>query len=177
MTDDLPFSHDYDLGDLGRGGAEIAVVAKGEDLAHIAHWAGVNAVERFAATVALKRQSATRFTLDADLAADVVQECVVTLEPVKSRIERHVHRELHLSEHVRPKPNETVPLGAGAGDDEVPEEIESLDYDLAAPLLEEFALGIDPYPRAAGAEFAAPREPEARPENPFAVLKSLKNSP
>jgi uncharacterized metal-binding protein YceD (DUF177 family) len=175
MTDELPFSHDYDLGDLGRGGAEIAVVAQGEDLARIAHWADVNAVERFSATVALRRQSATRFTLDADLAADVVQECVVTLEPVKSRIERHVHRELHLAESVRLKPNETVPLGAGAGDDEVPEEIGSLDYDLAAPLLEEFALAIDPYPRAAGAEFAAPREPEVQPENPFAVLKSLKN--
>jgi uncharacterized metal-binding protein YceD (DUF177 family) len=175
MTDDQPFSYDYDLGDLGRGGAEVDVVAHGEELSRIAHWAGVSAVERFAATVALRRQSATRFTLDAELAADVVQECVVTLEPVKSRIERHVHRELHLAEHVHAKPNETVPLGAGAGDDEVPEEIESLGYDLAAPLLEDFALAIDPYPRAAGAEFSAPREPEARPENPFAVLKSLKN--
>src|SRR5262249_8084669 len=176
MEDDIPFSHDYDLGDLGRNGAEVAVAAQGDDLARIAHWAEVRVVEDFAATVALKRQSATRFTLDADLVADVVQDCVVTLEPVKSRIEKHVHRELHLAEHVRLKPHETVPLGPGAGDDEVPEEIDSLEYALAAPLLEEFALAIDPYPRAPGAAFAAPDAAEVRRENPFAVLKSLKSS-
>jgi hypothetical protein len=175
MEQDTPFSHDYDLGDLGRSGAELEVAAHGEELERIAHWAGIRAVEDFAATVTLKRQSATRFTLDAELLADVVQDCVVTLEPVKSRIEKHVHRELHLAEHIRPKPNETVPLGAGAGDDEVPEEIDSLDYDLAAPLLEDFALAIDPYPRAPGAAFAAPEEPGVRPENPFEVLKSLKS--
>ncbi|HUO90590.1 MAG TPA: YceD family protein [Rhizomicrobium sp.] len=175
MRDDRPFSQHYDLGDLGRGGAQIEVAAHGEDLARIAQWAGVRAVEDFAAAVTLTRKSATQFALDADLVADIVQDCVVTLEPVRSRIEKPIHRELHVAERVRLKPHESVPLGAGAGDDEVPEEIESLDYDLAAPLLEEFALAIDPYPRAPGAEFAASKEPEARAENPFAVLKRLKN--
>ena len=56
----------------------------------------------------------------------------------------------------------------------MPETIVSLDYDLAAPLLEEFALAIDPYPRKAGAAFAVPAEPDDAPESPFAVLKTLK---
>ncbi len=68
-----------------------------------------------------------------------------------------------------------MPLGVGAGDDEGPEEIDSLTYDLAAPLLEEFVLALDPYPRAPGVEFAAPPEPEEPKESPFAVLKSLKD--
>jgi len=174
-TETPPFTQDYDLGDLRRGDEEVRVAAKGDELARIAAWADVRAVESFGATVRLRKHSATRFALDAMLEADIVQDCVVTLEPVRTHIARPFHRELHLAEQIRLKPNETIPLSAGAGDDEVPEEIDSLTYDLAAPLLEELVLAIDPYPRALGVEFAAPAEPQARPESPFAVLKSLKS--
>ena len=58
--------------------------------------------------------------------------------------------------------------------DKVPEEIASLHYDVAAPLLEELVLAIDPYPRAPGVEFETPQEPAETRENPFAALKSLK---
>ncbi|MEI9992871.1 MAG: hypothetical protein WDM86_22930 [Rhizomicrobium sp.] len=170
-----PFEHDYDLGDLRRGEEDIRVEASGEDLARIAAWADVRTVESFSSTVHLRKHSATRFSYDAVLEADIVQDCVVTLEPVRTHISRPVHRELHVAEQVRLKPHESILLGAGAGDDEVPEEIDSLTYDLAAPLLEELVLGIDPYPRAPGVEFAAPAEPEAKPESPFAVLKGLKD--
>ncbi len=170
-----PFERDYDLGDLRRGEEEIRVQAQGDDLARIAAWADVRAVEAFGSTVRLRKHSATRFALDAVLEADIVQDCVVTLEPVRTHIERPFHRELHLAESIRLKPNESIPLTASAGDDDVPEEIDSLTYDLAAPLLEELVLAIDPYPRAPGVEFAVPAEPELKPESPFAVLKSLKS--
>ena len=174
-TETQPFIHEYYLGDIGRNGAEFTLSAKGDELARIAAWADIQGVEAFAAEVRLRKQSANQFTLDADLTAVVVQECVVTLAPVKNRIELHLHRELHLSHQIRHRPNEVIPLGAGAGDDEVPDEIESLDYDVAAPLLEDFALALDPYPRAPGVEFVAPADAEPARENPFAVLKSLKN--
>jgi len=60
-------------------------------------------------------------------------------------------------------------------EDDVPEEISSLHYDLAAPLVEELVLAIDPYPRAPGVEFAPPEDGEQAPESPFAVLKGLKS--
>jgi len=177
MSDDEtpPFERDYDLGDLRRGDEDIRVEARGEDLERIAAWADVRAVESFGSTVHLRKHSATRFSLDAVLEADIVQDCVVTLEPIRTHIARPFHRELHVAETIRLKPNESIPLGPGAGDDEVPDEIDTLTYDLAAPLLEELLLAIDPYPRAPGVEFAAPAEPEVRPESPFAVLKSLKS--
>ncbi|MEJ0025797.1 MAG: YceD family protein [Rhizomicrobium sp.] len=170
-----PFEQDYDLGDLRRGEEEIRVEAGAEDLARIAAWADVRAVESFGSTVRLRKHSATRFALDAVLEADIVQDCVVTLEPVRTHIARPFHRELHVAEQVRLKPHESIALAPGAGDDEVPEEIDSLTYDLAAPLLEELVLAIDPYPRASGVEFVVPAEPEAKPESPFAVLKALKD--
>jgi len=174
-TDLHPFECNYDLGGLGRSGAEVPVQAGPEALAAIARWADIRAVESFGTKIELRKHSADRFSLDAMLIAEVVQDCVVTLEPVKTRIERHVHRELHLVRHVRMKPGEVIPLGPGAGDDEAPEEIDSPFYDLAAPLLEEFSLALDPYPRAPGVEFALPAEAGPAKENPFAVLKSLKN--
>ena len=60
--------------------------------------------------------------------------------------------------------------------DDLPEEIDSLHYDLAAPLIEEFILGLDPYPRAPGVAFQPP-EGEGAAESPFAVLKGLKSPP
>jgi hypothetical protein len=174
-TETPPFERDYDFGRLPGAGAEIRLDAKGEELARIAAWADICAVEAFGATIRLHKHSTNRFALDAALEADIVQNCVVTLEPVKSHITRAVHRELHLAERTRLKPHESIPPGVGAGDDDVPEEIESTTYDLAAPLLEELVLAIDPYIRAPGVEFAAaPPEPEPPRANPFAVLKALK---
>ena len=59
-------------------------------------------------------------------------------------------------------------------DEEEPEEIESLHYDLAGPLLEEFLLALDPYPRRPGAEFTPQTEPSDGSLSPFAALKALK---
>lgn len=167
-----PLQHMFYLGDLSQAGATVTVKPEPGDLPRLAAWAGVQAVKAFQGIVSLRRISTTRFGFEADLAADVVQACVVTLEPVESRIARHIVRELHL---VQRAPMEAGELTLAAGDDDVPETISSLDYDLAAPLLEEFALAIDPYPRKAGATFAPPADPEESQESPFAVLKSLKD--
>lgn len=168
-----PLQHIYDLGDLTNAGAEVTVAAGPEELAALGPWSGVDSVTRFSAEVTLRRMTQMRFNYEANLTADVVQSCVVTLEPVASRISRQIARELHLAPRL-PEP-EAGELTLAAGDDDVPETIQSLDYDLAAPLLEEFVLAIDPYPRKAGAAFDPPVEPEAPQSSPFAVLKALKD--
>ncbi len=168
-----PLQHLFDLSDLSQAGAEVTVAAKPEDLPGLAKWAGVDSVKKFSATVTLRRLSQSRFDFDANFTAIVVQSCVVTLEPVESRITRQITRELQLAPRL-PR-DEAGELTLAAGDDDVPETIMSLDYDLAAPLLEEFVLAIDPYPRKAGVAFTPPVEPEAPQSSPFAVLKALKD--
>ena len=167
-----PLQHFFELGGLSQAGAEVTVKAKAAELPGLAEWAGVDSVRQFAATVSLRRLSQSRFNFEADLTVDVVQSCVVTLEPVESRISRHIIRELQLAPRLPPEAGE---LTLSAGDDDVPETIASLDYDLAAPLLEEYVLAIDPYPRKAGVAFAVPAAPEAPQSSPFAVLKALKD--
>jgi len=165
-----PLERIYNLGRLARAGDEVSITAKHDELLRIAQWAEVRALDALTARVSLQKLSPVRFDYEAEMRAEVTQDCVVTLEPVRSLVERRVKRELHFAEP-----------GALAGEisvdaeaDDVREEISALHYDLAAPLLEELALAIDPYPRAPGVTFSPPSDEDGPPESPFAVLKNLK---
>ena len=68
-------------------------------------------------------------------------------------------------------------IDLSAADDDDPELLDQPVLDLAGPLLEELSLALDPYPRAPGASFEVPPEPQAAAENPFAVLEKLKKAP
>ncbi len=172
MSDEAaPIRHMVDLGKLSLAGSRAAVSAKGDERAALARWLEVEAVNAFNAAVTLRRVSQAQFALEGDIAAEIVQNCVVTLEPMTTRIERHFVRELHYTPRVHV---EGGILTLSAGDEDVPEEIDHLDYDLAVPVLEELVLAIDPYPRKDGTSFAPPQKPDDAPESPFAVLKRLK---
>ncbi|HTQ15070.1 MAG TPA: DUF177 domain-containing protein [Rhizomicrobium sp.] len=169
-----PFQHVYDLADLSAAGAEVAIRPKADERAALARWVGVDDVAAFEGRVSLRKLSQTRFSYDAELSAEVVQACVVTLDPVRSRIARHFSRTLHLGQGPAAA---REPVLVSPGDDESPEEIASPRYDLAAPLIEELALEIDPYPRAAGVAFEPPGGDDEAEGSPFAVLKQLKKGP
>jgi uncharacterized metal-binding protein YceD (DUF177 family) len=171
---DFPISQMYELGRLSLAGDEVAIAPSADDLALIARWADVDTVEAFKARIELRKLSPTRFVIDAELSADIVQSCVVTLDPVRSHIERSFMRELFLSQAAQ-HAAKVVDIDVMAVDEDGREEIASLRYDLAIPVLEEFALAIDPYPRAAGVAFEAPRDDADSPEHPFAALKGLKS--
>lgn len=167
-----PIQHIYDLNRLSAVGDDVVVTAKGDELVQLARWAEVESVTRFEGRIALRRLSTTRFSYEAELSADIVQSCVVTLDPVHAHIARKFARILLLTAGRPASGSETIVLPSDA--DDSPDEIESSRYDLAIPLLEELALAIDPYPRAPGVAFEAPVSGSAPEESPFAVLKKLK---
>jgi hypothetical protein len=175
MSDKPPFEHFFDLSDLGRAGAEVSILLDKAARERVGRWVNVDTVETFTAAVSLKKHSPTRYSFAASLDASIVQSCVVTLQPVRSRIQRQIARELLLASPVRRAlPKDALPPTPSV-DDELTEEIESLTYDLAAPLLEEFSLAIDPYPRAPGVIFEPSGDsPKKGEEGPFAALKALK---
>jgi len=167
-----PLQRFTDLSALSEAGTEISIAATAEDLSRLAVWLGVSAVESFTATVHLRRLSSTRFSYAAAFKADVVQACVVTLEPVNSHIAREFARELHLAAH-HPAPK-AESLTLAAGDQDAPDEIDNARFDVAVPILEELSLAIDPYPRAPGVAFETPPDSGDRRDSPFAVLGRLK---
>jgi len=169
------FAHRYNLGRLGNSGDKVRIVADEPQRGAIAVLAEALSVPRFEAVVTLTKTAATRYRLDYRLDAEVEQACVVTLEPVSASIARGFSRELHFIGTGPRRPVQVTEIDLSGGDDEVPEEIDNLHYDLAGAALEEFLLGLDPYPRAPGVEFTpAPEVPDAQ-ISPFAALKSLKS--
>ena len=174
MSSGLPFSRPYNLNRRRSVGDVVDFSATDEEKAALAGFVDVLRVENLFGRIALQNVSPNRFQLEFSLAADIVQACVVSLTDVASHIERNFARDLHFSPPLRRSKDLTDPPEVSLQDD-APEEIESLNYDLAGPLIEELVLAIEPYPRAPGVEFQPPAEGQEAPQNPFAVLKGLKS--
>ncbi len=123
--------------------------------------------------------------LSGHLSAEVSQACVVTLEPVASRIEE----DFTLLYSLEPGPT-PAPLGAEVVVDpeaeEPPEPLGPGGLDLGEVVAQQLAVALDPYPRAPGAALEAallgvPGTPgtsagaaEAGPREGFAVLEALR---
>jgi hypothetical protein len=172
---DLPVTQIYDLGTVPQAGIDVHITVPADVRENLAKWASIQAVDNFSADIELTKTGLNRFSLEARWNADIVQSCVVTLEPVTARLQGAVSRDLHLIRRARRSTVEPEPaLPAEEDEDEARENIDSPLYDLAAPILEDFALSIDPYPRKQGAAFDSVPAGEDKPESPFAALKSLK---
>ena len=169
---DFPISQFYELNRMAGAGDEVIIAPDAGARAQIAKWADVEAVDAFQAKIELRKLSATRFALEIDLSADIVQNCGVTLEPIRSHIQTEFTRELMLMQAHRVA--KIIDIEPTPVDEDGREEIEDMHYDLAIPVLEEFALAIDPYPRAPGVEFEAPSNEADSALHPFAALKRLK---
>jgi uncharacterized metal-binding protein YceD (DUF177 family) len=181
MSQESPFTSPYDLGVVTDNGAELTLAPDAAAMAHIAAWLGIESVENLHATVQLTRSASGRYLYRGHFEADVVQASVVTLEPVPSHVAGDIERDYHLAMPAassrRAAKKEPPPAVELSSADETTEFVESPVVDLAAPLLEELSLALDPYPRKGGEAFVLPDEGEhAAEENPFAVLKKLKQN-
>jgi hypothetical protein len=176
VTSQLPIEHFYDLSRLSDAGADVVVAARADELTKLAVWLEAESVQKFEAKITLSRSGLHRYRYDAVLVCDMTQASVVSLDPVQTRVKETFSRDLYVAHRPRrPLHGEPEDVIAPA-DDDAPEELESPNYDLAGPLLEELVLALDPYPRAPGEAFAATEPLDAPKESPFAVLKRLKDS-
>jgi hypothetical protein len=169
----VPLERVHDLSHLPDAGYELDIVPGTEELRALAQWAGVEEVSRLRAHVLVRAQSKTRFLEEAQFEADIVQSCVVTLQPVHTHIARSFTRTLHIAPGVHRFADKGGAVVVAGVTEDSPDEIESAVYDLGTPLREEFVLAIDPYPRAPGVAFEPPVDDD-HPESPFAVLERLK---
>jgi uncharacterized metal-binding protein YceD (DUF177 family) len=168
----VPYSVSFDLGSIHEP-RDIALEPSADMRARIAAWAGLPAVEALKAKLRLSKLSDNFYAYDAHLEAEVVQSCVVTLEPVRQRIARDFARRYRLLPTRKGKVQFSAEDAVVDEDDET-ETIRSPFIDLAAPVLEELSLGLDPYPRAPGAAYEATDDEPEPMESPFAVLEQLK---
>jgi uncharacterized metal-binding protein YceD (DUF177 family) len=120
--------------------------------------------------------------LSGRLKARLTQTCVVSLRPVAAEIDEEFARTFLAVGRIEPiEPERRGGRKARAElvvdlDEEPPEPLHGEAIDLAAVMLEEFALALDPYPRHSGAilKGATKAGDRRQDDSPFAVLRSAR---
>jgi len=102
--------------------------------------------------------------------ARVGQTCVVTLEPLENDLDEPIN--VLFAPRLEAAAKDDA-ADRKAGDEEPPEPLIEGKVDLGAIATEFLLLGIDPYPRKAGAEFATVKTADDS-ARPFAALEALK---
>jgi uncharacterized metal-binding protein YceD (DUF177 family) len=157
------------------GGAALAIAATEAERAALARRFGALGVAAFEAEIAVAPWGPGGWRLDGSARAALTQTCVVTLEPVETRIDERFTRYY--------APESRLDEAAELLDADARDELEPLgaEIDAGEVAAEAAALGVDPYPRRADAAFGAhvhgppgvePLTDEAA--RPFAKLAALK---
>ncbi|MCB1360469.1 MAG: DUF177 domain-containing protein [Rhodobacter sp.] len=177
MTDTTPLretdglSLPLRLTDLNaRVGTRFRLTPTPEARAALAEDLGVERIRKLTFHGSLTPDGRHDWRLEGTLGATVVQACVVTAEPVTSRIDTAVSRH-YLRRMAQPQGPEV----------EIPEDdtLEPLtpEIDPGQVMAEALALALPDYPRAEGADLpdsiTGADQPDERP-NPFAALAALK---
>ncbi|MSP95006.1 MAG: DUF177 domain-containing protein [Alphaproteobacteria bacterium] len=177
MSTQPPFASHFDLATLPEKGAELKLTPSLVERAAIAAWLDIPGIENLTASIRLSRRGRDFYAYEAAFDADVVQTCVVTLEPVRAHLKGEFRRSFRIAPSAAAKRYEEGPGGEiSLSETEDPDVLDDAMIDLAAPVLEELSLSLDPYPKAPGAKFEVPDEEDTPKESPFAVLKALKES-
>ncbi len=173
MTD----THALRVADLPQNAATpFDLIPDAEARATLARDLGLNGLRKLRFSGTVSAHGARDWLLEGHLGATVVQPCVVTLEPVTTRIETEVRR-LFVAEMAAPDaPEVEMP------EDDTTEQLGAR-IDPAAVMAEALALALPLYPRKEGAElgeavFTEPGQTPMRDEDtrPFAGLAGLRNA-
>jgi uncharacterized metal-binding protein YceD (DUF177 family) len=170
-----PWSVPVRLSDIPQEGRSYRLDPDARTRAAVAEAVGVAALPRVQADLTLTRSGRDRVRVAGVVTAVVGQTCVVTLEPVETKVAEIVDL-MFTAEGERSPPSMAVDLSALPNAPEPPEPLENGTVDLGRIAVEFLVLGIDLYPRKPDAKFEAPGgEPDQdAAAHPFAALRMLK---
>ncbi|MEM8631779.1 MAG: DUF177 domain-containing protein [Pseudomonadota bacterium] len=144
-------------------------------LGAVADALGITAVRKLRFEGELAPEGKSDWRLTGHLGATVVQPCVITLEPVTTRLEEPVERR-YLAAFSLPEDGSETEMPEDDSAEELPETL-----DLGAVIAEAVALALPPYPRVDGAEggemvFTEPGKTAMTDDaaKPFASLGALR---
>jgi len=169
MTD--RFAHQLRLDQI-RDGERLDLVADESERAAIAKRLGLPSVDLLEAHVTLAK-TGNVVRASGRLGASLDQNCVVTNDPVPAHIDEPFEMAF-MPEPAETSPDEEIELGESDCDVVF---YDGAAIDLGTAIADTLALGLDPYPRSAGAD-AALKEAGVLTEeqaSPFSALAKLKN--
>jgi len=166
-----PLDWMIDVDTMAGHGADFVRSATEDERAALAAALGLVSCEKITVRAHVARPGGHKNLVTGEIRADIVQSCVVTLEPLRQTVKTDLEAELRPAEHI-PEAQGAIDLN----DDVDVEPLAGHYIPMGRLVFEELAAAIDPYPRKAGAEFkgidTAPDGPSG--SNPFAVLARLK---
>lgn len=177
MTPITPeFSRTVRVDHIPAAGTTMELSAKPDELKALADRFGLQSVDSLEAQVTLKAVAGgALIRVDGHISAQVVQTCVVTLEPVTQSVDEDFSLTFGAAEPE--EPGEEIELSLD--EEDPPDPIIDGHIDVGEAVAEHVALALDPFPRKPGIAFdggsAEPVEEEKRP-SPFAVLAQLRKN-
>lgn len=174
-ADDAPeFSRPVLVDRIPAKGLEMDVSAKPAERAALAERFGLVELSLLEARLRLKPMNGgTVIRLEGSFRADVVQSCVVTLDPIPATVEDEFV--MSFSTEDETIDGDEIELSLDAEDP--PDPIEGGAIDVGEAVAEHLSLALDPFPRKAGAAFDGGVDdapPVDEKPNPFAVLAQLR---
>jgi uncharacterized metal-binding protein YceD (DUF177 family) len=165
------------LSDLTTGRATpFSLLPNAPERKAIADALGIVAIKKLKFEGTLTPQGRSDWTLQAKLGATVVQDCVVTLDPVTTRIDEGISRQYVADFTVSDAAEVEM------DEDDTTEELPST-IDLVAVMMEALSLALPAFPRAADATLGDVQytEPGQEPmtdddAKPFAGLRALRDA-
>ncbi len=168
------FSRTVETYAVGDEGLEVGFEANAAERAALARRLGVSALDRLVGRARLRRASDGRIRAKVTFDADVLQSCVVTMEPVSASLSDVFEASFGDGSFGDGAAELEVDVAVDAEDP--PEPIRDGRMELGELVAQHLSLALDPYPRKPGAELAAPAEAEGPAEpaaRPFAALAKL----
>lgn len=153
------------LADLSLSERQVEEIeADAAECAAIADRLDIMSIEKLSVQLELFRDLTGDVNVIGRIVSDVVQACVVTLEPVP----QHIDARLFQRFSGRAEEEE--------GEDEDPvEPIVEDEIEVGDVIVQNLSLALDPYPRAPEAEFEEVDDEAGKPTGPFAALAVLRD--
>lgn len=168
---DSPVSFVVDVRRLPQKGFPVRFEADTLQRALLAKDHGLISVDRFVADLVVQTWKRDGIRVSGTVDADVVQECIVTLEPLPAQVHETIDALFvpEWSPLARPDHEDGEMFLSAEGPD-APEIFDGESVDTGALAEEFFGLALDPYPRKPGAELSKEGE-NGVGSSPFASLR------
>jgi uncharacterized metal-binding protein YceD (DUF177 family) len=168
----IELSRPIPIADIGRIQRHHRIIISPDEAPLVAERLGVEEVRSLSADLTVaKRRGAV--IVGGTFVADVVQICVVSLEPFAHKVSGAI-------DEVFMEPDDDAPTDEVAIDLDTPEPLEADLLDLGELVVQNLALEIEPHPRAPNADLGdleAPQDDGIDPTHPFAGLAKLQRRP
>lgn len=180
--DQFPLNYEVNVAVLPARGMRVVLEADAAEKLIIAREADAVSVDRFSCELLFKRWHRNGVSVTGEVFADIIQQCVITLEPVRSEVREPVDRTFipDGSKLTRPHLNRDGEMVLDYEGRDEPEAYSGDTLNAWKIALEHFLLGVEPFPRKDGAalpegENTGETDGSGQTERPgpFAGLKDL----